>query len=142
MISNMSFIERIFYILQKYGTSYLKGAGTTLVIALVSTFIGCIIGFLSGALGGLLKKSRILLFLHGGLCGILFSLLMDLWSMVWLAGEASLGTWLALVATALPMTVTYAVSNILFLALLAGPIGRKLVRMQVRYGFFAVSAGE
>ena len=48
MISNMSFIERIFYILQKYGTSYLKGAGTTLVIALVSTFIGCIIGFLSG----------------------------------------------------------------------------------------------
>ena len=101
-----------------------------------------IIGFLSGALGGLLKKSRILLFLHGGLCGILFSLLMDLWSMVWLAGEASLGTWLALVATALPMTVTYAVSNILFLALLAGPIGRKLVRMQVRYGFFAVSTGE
>ena len=48
MSSNMSFIERIFYILQKYGTSYLKGAGTTLVIALVSTFIGCIIGFLSG----------------------------------------------------------------------------------------------
>ena len=48
MISNMSFIERIFYILQKYGTSYLKGAGTRLVIALVSTFIGCIIGFLSG----------------------------------------------------------------------------------------------
>lgn len=34
--------------MSKYGTSYLKGAGTTLVIALVSTFIGCIIGFLVG----------------------------------------------------------------------------------------------
>ena len=48
MISNMNFVERIVYILQKYGTSYLKGAGTTLLIALVSTFIGCIIGFLVG----------------------------------------------------------------------------------------------
>lgn len=48
MISNMNFWERILYILQKYGTSYLKGAGTTLLIALVSTFIGCIIGFLVG----------------------------------------------------------------------------------------------
>ena len=48
MISEMNFLERIGYILSKYGTSYLKGAGTTLVIALVSTFIGCIIGFLVG----------------------------------------------------------------------------------------------
>ena len=37
MISNMNFWERILYLLQEYGTSYLKGAGTTLVIALVST---------------------------------------------------------------------------------------------------------
>ena len=39
-ISNMSFLGRIGYLLQRYGTSYLKGAGTTLVIALVSTAIG------------------------------------------------------------------------------------------------------
>lgn len=50
MISTMNFFERILYILQKYGSSYLKGTGATLVIALVSTFIGCIIGFLSGIL--------------------------------------------------------------------------------------------
>lgn len=48
MISDMNFFERIIYILQRYGSSYLKGAGTTLLIALVSTFIGCIIGFLVG----------------------------------------------------------------------------------------------
>ena len=47
-ISNMSFLERIVYLLQRYGTSYLKGAGTTLVIALVSTAIGCLIGFVVG----------------------------------------------------------------------------------------------
>ena len=45
MISEMNFFERIVYILQNYGISYLKGAGTTLLIALVSTAIGCVIGF-------------------------------------------------------------------------------------------------
>ena len=48
MISEMNFLERIVYLLQQYGTSYLKGAGTTLVIALVSTFVGCVIGFAVG----------------------------------------------------------------------------------------------
>lgn len=48
MISEMNFLERIIYLLQQYGMSYLKGAGTTLLIAIVSTAIGCIIGFLVG----------------------------------------------------------------------------------------------
>ncbi len=48
MISEMNFLQRIIYILQNYGISYLKGAGTTMAIALVSTFIGCVIGFAIG----------------------------------------------------------------------------------------------
>lgn len=44
-ISEMNFGERILYLLQQYWLSYLQGAGTTLLIALVSTLIGCIIGF-------------------------------------------------------------------------------------------------
>ena len=48
MISQMNFLERILYILQNYGVSYLKGAGTTLLIAIVSTAIGCLIGFAVG----------------------------------------------------------------------------------------------
>lgn len=47
-MSGLNFWERILYILERYGTSYLKGAGTTLAIAIVSTFIGCIIGFICG----------------------------------------------------------------------------------------------
>lgn len=42
------FIGRIIFILQNYGGSLLKGAGTTLAIALVGTIIGCIIGFVVG----------------------------------------------------------------------------------------------
>ena len=48
MISQMNFLQRIIYLLQNYGASYLKGAGTTLVIAIVGTFIGCVIGFAVG----------------------------------------------------------------------------------------------
>lgn len=43
-----SFDGRIVYLCEKYGTSFLRGAGVTMVIALISTFIGCIIGFLVG----------------------------------------------------------------------------------------------
>ena len=45
MISEMSFLERIVYLLQNYGMSFLQGAGATLAIAVVSTIVGCIIGF-------------------------------------------------------------------------------------------------
>ena len=37
-------------VLQRYGFSYLRGAGTTLLLALVGTFFGCLIGFAVGAL--------------------------------------------------------------------------------------------
>lgn len=42
------FIGRIFYILDKYGASFVRGAGVTMVLALVGTFIGCVIGFAVG----------------------------------------------------------------------------------------------
>lgn len=43
-----TFGARILYILQMYGMSYLSGAGTTLIIALISTAVGCLIGFAVG----------------------------------------------------------------------------------------------
>lgn len=42
------FFGRIIFLIQKYGMSLLKGAGTTLLIALVGTIIGCVIGFVVG----------------------------------------------------------------------------------------------
>jgi len=43
-----TFIERIFFILENRGMSMLQGAGNTLLIAFISTVIGCIIGFIVG----------------------------------------------------------------------------------------------
>lgn len=42
------FLGRIIYILQKYSPSFLRGAGVTMLIAIVGTLIGCIIGFAVG----------------------------------------------------------------------------------------------
>ena len=38
------FFAQIGYLLQNYGTNYLKGAGITIVIAVICTAIGCVIG--------------------------------------------------------------------------------------------------
>ena len=43
-----SFGGRIIFILQGYGLSFLKGAGQSLLIALIGTLIGCVIGFAVG----------------------------------------------------------------------------------------------
>lgn len=43
-----SYWGRIVYILQEYGSSFLKGAGVSMWLALVGTLFGCIIGFVVG----------------------------------------------------------------------------------------------
>lgn len=47
-IAEMNFFQRMIYILQRYGLSLLEGAATTMVIAIVCTFLGCVIGFAVG----------------------------------------------------------------------------------------------
>ena len=43
-----TFGERVLYIWERYSGSFLRGAGNTMLIALISTLIGCIIGFIVG----------------------------------------------------------------------------------------------
>ena len=93
-----------------------------------------ILAFLAGALARPLQKSRALLCLYGALSGILYSLIMDIWSAVLASGGFSLSIYLAKVVTALPHTVLYAVSNVIFLFLMAKPFGEKLTRIKRKYG--------
>ena len=44
----MSFWERILYMIGKYGPSYLDGAKNTLIVAIISTAVGCLIGLGAG----------------------------------------------------------------------------------------------
>lgn len=92
------------------------------------------IGLAAGYLARPLKNSRPLLLIYGALSGILFSLIMDLWSVMWYAGELNLTLYKAGLITALPHTALYTVSNLIFLWFLARPFGEKLERVKIKYG--------
>jgi energy-coupling factor transport system substrate-specific component len=92
------------------------------------------VGFAAGFLAAPLKKSRPLLLVFGALSGVWYSMFMDLWTVLSYSGTWSGALYLAAVGTAVPETVQYAVSNVLFLQLFAGPFGEKLERIRVKYG--------
>ncbi|MBR6420794.1 MAG: ECF transporter S component [Oscillospiraceae bacterium] len=93
-----------------------------------------LIGLFAGMLSKPLLRSRLLLYGYGLLSGAAYSLLLDVWTTVWTYGEFTLDAYAAAISTALPYTILYAVSNVLFLALFAKPIGDKLHRIEVKYG--------
>lgn len=93
-----------------------------------------ILGFAAGLMGKPLKKSRVMLYGYAFLSGILYSLVMDIWTVLWELGGFSAEVYLAKMLTALPHTLLYAVSNVIFLLLFARPFGEKLERVKLKYG--------
>ncbi len=95
-----------------------------------------LIGFAAGLLQKPLQHSRALLCLYGAVAGLAYSAAMDVWTVLWAEGGWNWVRYLATVVTALPTTVLYILSNILFLLFLARPIGDKLERLYVKFGLF------
>jgi energy-coupling factor transport system substrate-specific component len=93
-----------------------------------------LIGFIAGMLSETLKKNRPLLLAYGVVSGVAYSFIMDIWTVLWYAGGFDAGLYLAALTSAVPYTVSYAFSNFIFLYLLAGPLGRKLERVRIKYG--------
>ena len=124
-------------------TGFLVGALSALISNIFSgqgpwtpfqMFSWGMVGLLAGFLSGPLKKSRVLLAVYGVFAGIAYSLFMDVWTVLWYNGEINWSLYSAAVVTALPYTVSYAVSNVVFLLLLGRPFGKKLARVQLKYG--------
>ncbi len=93
-----------------------------------------LIGLFAGILSEKLLKSRILLLIYGALTGIAYSFIMDIWTVLWYNQGFDIRLYLAALVSAIPYTASYAVSNVLFLYLLAKPFGEKLHRIKVKYG--------
>lgn len=98
-------------------------------------------GFL-GLLAGLLfrrgqEPNAVVLILIGVIGGILFSVMMDIWSVLNIDGTWNWSRYLALLASSLPFMAIYAVSNVVFLLLLTKPFLQKLNRVKDKYGLFA-----
>ena len=93
-----------------------------------------IIGLLAGIFAEKLKKSKVFLSVFGALAGILYSLLMDIWTVLWADGYFNFARYLAALVSSLQFTVIYAVSNVIFLLLLSKPTGKILRRVKTKYG--------
>lgn len=96
-----------------------------------------IIGLLAGLFARRLRQSRIWLSVFGVLAGVLYSLLMDIWTVFWADGYFNITRYIAAVGSAAWFTAVYAVSNVIFLMLFAKPIGKILDRISVKYGISA-----
>lgn len=92
-------------------------------------------GYFGGVLGawGLLSHKWQLAF-YGLLSGVMFSFLMDIWTVLSIDGTFLWTRYLAALGTAVPYTLVYAVSNAAFLVLLRDPIGKRLERIKKKYG--------
>jgi len=93
-----------------------------------------LIGFISGILAPHLRKSRVLLIVFGGICGVFYTLIMDVWTILWYDSSFDLKVYVAAFVTALPHTLLYTASNVVFLWLMAKPFGEKLARIKKKYG--------
>ncbi|MBQ9938145.1 MAG: ECF transporter S component [Oscillospiraceae bacterium] len=92
------------------------------------------IGLIAGLLAKQLKHHRIFLLTYGVVSGAAFSVIMDIWTVLWYNEGLVWELYSAAIVTALPHTVLYAVSNLVFLLLFAKPFGEKLERVKIKYG--------
>lgn len=93
-----------------------------------------LIGFVSGILAPLLQKNKVVLLVFGVLTGIIFSIIMDIWTVLWQSDDFNFDLYLAAIITAVPHTIIYSISNFVFLFIMAKPIGDKLNRIKIKYG--------
>lgn len=92
------------------------------------------IGLVSGFFSDSMKKRREILLTYGFLAGVIYSMLMDVWTVLWYDSGFNLKLYSAAIITALPHTLLYSVSNVLFLWLIGRPFGEKLERIKLKYG--------
>lgn len=94
-----------------------------------------LLGYIAGILGKTgWMEHKISLILYGFFSGILFSFIMDIWTVISYDGVFTWRRYLAAAGTAIPYTTMYAISNIVFLLILARPFGEKLNRIKIKYG--------
>lgn len=94
------------------------------------------IGFIAGQsfIRHHLKNSLLLLTLYGIFAGVLFSLIMDMFTVLSMDGTFHLKRYVTFVSLSFPFMVTYAVSNVVFLLLTMKPLGFILERLKTKYG--------
>ena len=96
-----------------------------------------VIGLVAGIPGlRAILRHRVPLVIYGIFAGMAYSGIMDIWTVFSLEGGWNWSRYLVALGTAVPVTITYCVSNVVFLMLTIKPIGEKMNRIQVKHGIF------
>ena len=95
------------------------------------------IGFGAGILNlkGLLKNGFVLI-LYSAVAGVVYSLIMDIYTTISTESVFIVEKYLSYVLFSLPVMLEYIISNIVFMLVLEKPIGKKLLRIKTKYGIF------
>ncbi len=97
-------------------------------------FIWGFIGAVAGLISDKIKSNKILLSVYGVIAGIIYSLFMDVWTVLWADGGFNTSRYLTILTSSLPVMAVYSVSNVVFLLSLTKPMGRIFERLKVKYG--------
>ena len=94
------------------------------------------VGFLAGIpfISSLAKDNKWVLSFLGVLLAVLFSGMMDIWTVLSADNVFTLKRYLIILLQSFPMTVNYVIANLLFLSVLNKPIGRRIERVKFKYG--------
>lgn len=98
-------------------------------------FTTSLIGYISGVplWKETLKKSNIGTIILAVVSGIMYSLLMDIWTVLSIDGYFNLKRYFIVLVPAIPYMVTYSMSNVIFMLVLKAPFGEKIRELQHKY---------
>lgn len=99
-------------------------------------------GLLAGLLGSRLKKNPIVLCIFGAMAGLCYSVFMDVCSVLWLGGGFTPERFLGLTLASAWFTVSYMVSNCVFLLIFLKPAARIFERLDSKFGLGAGARRE
>ncbi len=92
-----------------------------------------IIGLIAGIIADPLKRNKIILVIYAVLSGVMYSMFMDVWTVLWVDGTFNFSRYFAAILSSSRFIVIYAVSNVIFLLFFAKPIGKILERVKIKY---------
>ncbi len=95
-----------------------------------------LIGMTAGLMSRFLRSgnSRLRLCAYTFAAGAAYSVIMDVFTVIWANNAFIFKEYIAALITALPFTAIYCISNVIFTYLLAKPFSEKLGRIKVKYG--------
>lgn len=96
-----------------------------------------IIGFLSGVLYKYnIIKNKLSICIFGGLCGYLYGLIVNLWTILAYVNPLTKEGIMATYISSIPFDTIHSVSTVIFLYVLAMPMKEKMERLKIKYGLF------